>query len=716
MSRTPAKMIVRRKWTRRDLFKAAPVAAVGAGALGLALTGRTGAPVEQNKGTCRYCLMHCGVVATVQGERLVKVEGDLASRTRGFVCEHGYALREQVHSHGRLGHPLVRRGDELHEVSWDDALGEIARRLEQVKQRFGPQALAIQTGWPLVRHPLVNFLHRFARAYGSPNVASVASLCEASLRMGQALTVGTKYAPDVRALKTLVVWGANPPTTAPPFAHVVAAKALNGNLIVIDPVRTTLAKEATVYLSPRAGTDGALALGLMHVIVRERLFDADFVARHTVGFEGLEALAAEYPPERVEALTSVKAADVEKVARLISADKPMGVWQGLGVEHHESGVQTVRAISSLEVLCGRFDGTHDSKSLVTALGPRFKEEMLPALYRMRTPEPVPPPVTAAALGRERFPLYEIYNREAQGEVYVDAILDDQPYPLRAMILWASNALVTASGTARLQKAADKLELLVTVDPYLSDSGKLSDVVLPASTFAESQDIDADDEHVAAKGLVPPQPGSLPDFTILTKLAQAMGLRQYFPWRSFQEAMNARHVTWMVDDAVQPRPEVADGTEARFGTVTGKAEFASTLLERAGQEPLPKWTAPTEGLTPDFPLRLVSGPRPRARINSQFAQSPSVTARMREPELLIHPDAATKAGVTHGTRVAVVSPHGRIEIRAVVTRDVHPECVVMPAGWGQSNPNWLISDEKRDPISGFPAFRSGACRVEPLSTS
>lgn len=716
MSRPPAKTIVRKKWTRRDLFKVAPVAAVGAGALGLALAGRVDAPVTQSTGTCRFCLMHCGIVCTVQGERLVKVEGDLKSKTRGFVCEHGYALRELVHSHARLEHPLVRRGDELHEVSWDDALGEVAKRLDAVKQRHGPQALAIQTGWPLVRHPLVNFLHRFARSYGSPNVATVASLCEAALRMGQALTVGTKYSPDVRKLKTLVVWGANPPTTAPPFAHVVAAKALKGNLIVIDPVRTTLAKEATLYLAPRPGTDGALALGLIHVIVRERLFDADFVANQTRGFEGLQALAAEYPPERVQALTSVKAADVERLARMLAADKPLGIWQGLGVEHHENGVQTTRAISALEVLCGRFDGTHDERSLVSAPGERFADEMLPALYRMRTPEPVPPPVAAAVLGSDRFPLYEVYNREAQGEVLADAILDDEPYPVRALILWASNALVTASGTARLQEAAAKLDLLVTVDPYLSDSASVSDVVLPASTFAESQDIDADDENVAARSMVPPQPGSLPDFTILTRLAQAMGLGQYFPWKTFHEAMAARHVTWMVDDRVQPRPEVPPGTATRFGTVTGKAEFASTLLERAGQEPLPKWTAPTEALTADFPLRLVTGPRPRARINSQFAQSPSVTARMREPELLIHPDAAAKAGVTHGTRVAVVSPHGRIELRAVVTKDVHPECVVMPAGWAQANPNRLISDEKRDPISGFPAFRSGACRVEPLKTS
>jgi anaerobic selenocysteine-containing dehydrogenase len=261
------------------------------------------------------------------------------------------------------------------------------------------------------------------------------------------------------------------------------------------------------------------------------------------------------------------------------------------------------------------------------------------------------------------------------------------------------------------KALEKLELLVAVDPFLSASAQRADVVLPASTFAESQDIDADDEKVAAASLVPPQGKSWPDYRILRQLAHAMGLAEYFPWETFHEAMSAPHVAWMADEAVQPHPETKDEAP-RFGTLSGKAEFVSPLLEKHGQNPLPEWVPPTELVSAEYPLRLVTGPRPRARINSQFSQSPSVTARMREPEALIHPSVAKKTGVVTGSQVDLVSPHGRITLRAVVTRDVHPECVVMPAGWHQANPNMLISDEKRDPISGFPAFRSGICRLEP----
>ncbi len=711
MAREPLTKVVTRRFTRRDLFKAAPIAAAGAGAAGLLLAGRRAEARTQHKGTCRFCLMHCGVVSTVERDRLVKVEGDLKSRTRGFVCQHGYALREMVHSDARIRRPLVRRGDAFHEVSWADALGEVARRLEDVKRRHGPEAFAVQTGWPLVRHPFVNALHRFMRAYGSPNVASVASLCEAALRMGQALTVGTKYAADVRNLKTMVVWGANPPTSAPPFAHLIAAKALKGNLVVIDPLRTGLASEATVHLQVRPGTDGALALGLINLVAQERLYDADFVAKHTVGFEALAALAAQYPPERVQALTSVPAEQLPRVARMMAQDRPTGVWAGLGVEHHENGVQTVRAISALEVLCGRFDGTHEARSLVTPVGPSYREEMLPALYRMETPEPVPPEPKAKALGRDEHPLYEMYNREAQGELLADAILDGKPYPVRALMLVASNALITAQGSQRLQAAAERLDLLVTVDPFLTFSAQRSDVVLPAATFGENPEVD-DDDAVATHSLVPPQHEAWPDWKILVELARAMGLGRYFPWDRFADAMKAKQVPWMLDEASQPRP-APETDEPRFGTVSGKAELESRLLPRYGHDALPVWAPPTEPLTADFPLRLVTGPRPRAYINSQFHGVPSIEARMREQEVLLHPDAAARAGVTHGGAVAVVSPFGRVAARAVVSRDVHPECAVMSAGWATANVNLLISPTKRDPISGFPAFRSGACRVEPL---
>jgi anaerobic selenocysteine-containing dehydrogenase len=698
VAREPVKTVVRRKWTRRDALTVAPVVAAGLGVAAVALNHNRAPVVEQRKGVCRFCLMHCGVVATLHDGRIEKVEGDLQSKTRGFICEHGFALKELVHSGERLRHPLVRRGDTFHEVSWEEALAEIGTRLGAIKARHGAPALAIQTGWPMVRHPLVGFLHRFARAFGSPNVATVASLCESTVRMGQSLTVGTKYAADVRGAKTLVVWGGNPGVTSPPMLHLIADKARTGNLVVIDPVKTHLARSATLHVSIRPGTDGVLALGLIRALEEGGHVDRDALAAQSRGLEELLALCVPYSAERVAELTSVPPETLRRLAGLV-AERPVAIWQGLGVEHHENGVQTTRAISSLEVLCGRFDGSHEAKSELTR--PSSAVGVLPSLPRMHTPTPAPDEGQATPLGGDRFPLYEAWNREAQAAVFPEAM---ERGALKALVLWASNPLVTSPGTARLEKALGQLELLVAVDPFLTASARVADVVRPAGTFAES----ADEE---VEPLVSPQGQARTDWAILRGLANACGVGSYFPWGSLKEALAAPQTEWLRDARVQPVFEGLTETP-RFGTVSGKVEFASVLLERAGHEPLPKWTAPSRGPDAEFPLWLVSGPRPRSRINSQFSQSPTVMSRMREPEALIHPQVAAKVKIVDGARVAVVSPLGRIALRARVTDEVHPECVVVPSGWERANCNRLIDSNRTDPVSGFPAFRSGTCRVEP----
>ncbi|MBS1151514.1 MAG: BisC [Myxococcaceae bacterium] len=684
-----------RKWklSRRELMKLAPlggVAAAGAGAVGL-LTTKAQA---KTRGTCRFCLMHCGVVATSRGSRLERVEGDLDSKTRGFLCLHGHALREVVHSHERLSQPLMRKGSAFVTLSWPDALGEIAKRLEAIKQKHGPESLLIQTGWPLVRHPLINLLHRFARAYGSPNVATVASLCEASVRMGQALVVGSKLSPDYQRSKTLVLWGANPWRTAPPFAQLVARKAEEGALVVIDPVRHESAALANEYLQVKPGSDGALALAMIHVVIEEKLYPEPFISEWTRGFDGLRALAARFKPGEVAGATGIEAERIAKVARRLAADAPTCIWPGLGVEHHVNGVQTVRALSALETLCGRFvDPVAQRAFLTPELGP---DQLLPALYRMSTAEPVPPPLTVRPLGYDEFPLFEVYNREAQGNLWPKAALTGKPYPIRALMLVASNALVTAPDPAEAAQACEKLELLVTIDTFLSASAQRSDFVLPAAGFAETTDGDK-------PGLVPPQREAWPDWKIVFELARAMGLGRYFPWNDFREALAAQKTPWMEDAAHQPKTE---GGPRRFPTPSGKIEFQSAVLERFGFPPLPEWTAPTPAPSAEFPLWLVVGPRTAPFINSQFRQIPSVRSKAPEPTVLLNPQSVP-IGAQY---VRLITPHGEVRVKVEATTQVAPGVAVLPAGWESLDVNRLLGPCALDPISGFPAFRGGVARV------
>ncbi|MBI3184342.1 MAG: molybdopterin-dependent oxidoreductase [Myxococcales bacterium] len=714
MRRNPLRAILGTAMSRRRALQLAQLAGLGACGAGLGLFGKKALAEREVKGTCRICTMHCGVIATSRGSRLLRVEGDPASQTKGFVCHHGWALREVVHSHHRIRRPLRREEGGFREVPWEQALAEIASRLNQVKAQYGPQALAIQTGWPFVRHPLIHMLHRFCQAFGTPNLATVASQCEAAGRMGKALTYGSNARADLRHARTLVVWGANPTFTAPPFAHLCEAMSLDGKkLIVVDPIRTELAERATLHLQVRPGSDGALALAMAQVLLSLGLYHKH--AEEAVGFEEFRLLAAQFPPERAAEVTSVPAAKIAEAARMFAQHGPASVWDGLGIEHHRSGLQTVRAVAALSALCGYVD-VPGGAQLMNRPGPGFFGELLPPLYRLATPEPLPPKAQARPIGYEEIPLYEVFNRQAQGMLFPRAILEDKPYPLRALILIGSNALVTSPGSARMLEAAEKLELLVTVDPFLTASGERSDYVLPAATFAEAVEVGPgeEDAKVARSSLVPEQHQSWPDWKVLFELARALGLGRYFPWGSFQEAIDAPRVPFMRDESRALTPlAAAPGTPLpRFPTPSGRIELRSGTMERFGAPPLPEWTEPGEKPTAEFPFILLTGPRTRPYINSQFRRIPSIAGKMPEPLAELHPEAARRAGVKDGQRVAVVSLRGRIVLRARVTERIHPETVVLPAGWENANANLLTDGGQLDPLTGFPAYRSLTCRVEP----
>ena len=706
MARSSTREIRRWQLSRRDLLRALPAA----GVLAASAASKAGAaPTERTvSGTCRLCMGRCGLRATVRGDRLVRVEGDPEARSQGFICLHGIATCEIVHSRARVRRPLKRVGGSFEEVSWDRALGEIASRLTAVKGEFGPEALAVQSGWGVVGHPIQGFLMRFCQAFGTPNYGTVESLCTAAIRIGESLTTGSKLRPQVSRSPTVVLWGFNPAVSHPAWERTLAAVVPSGrNLVVIDPMRTELAATATLHLQVRPGTDGALALGLMHVMVAEGLHSRSYVERHTVGFEGLRELIERYPPGRVAQITSLQPDDIHRAARMIARQGPTSVWTGLGIEHHENAVQTSRAITILAALCGDIEVRGGSR-LQTSARKRRPGQPLPCFRLPATPRPVPPPVSVPPVGYHDYPLYEMFTRQAQANLFATAILEDRPYPLRALILVGANPMLTSPSSERLRAAADKLSLLVSVDPFLTASGELADYVLPAATFAEG--------HPPAPGLLEEQHAIRTDWDILTGLAGRLGLERYFPWPTLEEAMAAPHEPYMHPQRTlrAEAPGEAGRQPARFPTASGKIELYSRALEEFGYDPLPDWKEPSERphrYGEEFPLILVSGPRGRAYINSQFRQIPSVSRKMPRPLAEIHPATAAEAGVGDGDPVAVVSPHGRIVLHVRVTAQVHPDCVVVPFGWSGTNANLLTHDGALDPISGFPAFRSGVCRLE-----
>lgn len=664
MPGAPTRVIAKKKWTRRDLLKLAQVGGVAAAGAGLALAGRADAEVETRRGVCRLCTMHCGIVATLKGGKITRIDGDLKSNTSGFVCLNGQGYREVLQSRARLHHPLIRQGDHFEPTDWETAIGLVAERLLAIRAKKGPASIAFETGWPFVRHPLVPYIQRLCDALGTPNLATVASLCEASGRMGRALVHGSNYWPIMQKAKTLVVWGANPAHAAGPYFHQVVAAAKSPRaLIVIDPVRTEVAAHATHHLMPRPGTDGALALGILRLLIEE---DRVKIPVPPQDLADLALLAAPYTPAEVERLTSVKEDQVRVVTRILSDNGPTAIWDGLGVEHHENGVQTVRAISLIYSLCGGLEATAEAR---------------PGEIDWYTPEPMPPRPAVPAIGAQEFPVFHAFQRQAQKQRFPAAI---EAGELSALVLVASNALLTAPGSARLKAAVDKLDLLVVIDPFLTASAERADVVLPATTFGEDAPL-----------ALPGGEGAWPDDKLIFSLGRALGFTAAFPWQTLAEAEAARR-----------GPRKPKGAALDASTLT----IRNPILEAAGQPGLPVWTPPTDAPSPDYPLILVAGPRTRAFINSQLRDAPSVRAKMPRPLARIHPSVAAARGIAEGDPVMVRTKVGAVQFWAELSGDIHPEIVVVPHGWAEANANLLTDVSGLDPISGFPAFRSRACQI------
>jgi anaerobic selenocysteine-containing dehydrogenase len=477
-----------------------------------------------------------------------------------------------------------------------------------------------------------------------------------------------------------------------------------GKLVVIDPVRQEIGEKANIYVRIRPGTDGAFALGLAHHILATGLEDIEFVAEHVVGVEALRALASEWTPDRVSEVTGCQPRDVVEVAELFAKEGPSGIYDGLGIEHHGAGVDTVRLASSLVALCGYADAQvfHDKDGA---------SEVLPAFLPVAQQEPIPPAPQKRPVGFEEYELFCTVHRQAQASLLPRAILEEKPYAVRSLVVFGANPAVTTPDSNVVKKAYDKLDLLVVVDPFLSETGELADFVLPAASFAEDEPLRFGAGAEKNRAVAEPRGQSRPDSEILFDLARRVGLESFFPWKTIHEAF-AGETKPVWDDWVAAKAKAAtDGGARRFPTVSGKIEIESALLPRFGLKGAPTLLLP-EATTDEMPLRLVTGPRQRAFINSQFHKVPSVARLVPDAVAELHPTTAKDAGIDEGQSIAVVTPRGRAVFLARVTPTVVPGVVVVPNGWdGESNGNQLTSLEGLDPISGFPRLRSLACRIE-----
>jgi cysteine desulfurase NifS len=635
-------------------------------------------------------------------------------------------------------------------ISWDDAYGIIAEKLNAVKSRYGAEACAVYTGRGSFelsmcdvfqpRSVAVSSASSVLFPFGSPNTMGVGALCYVSFAMiAPHVTAGgmlINMFSDIENAELIVVWGANPATDCPPvdFTRVSRAVETGAHLVVIDPRRTATAKiEGAEWIPIRSGTDGALALGMINVIIGEELYDVAFVKDWTHGFDECAAYAQHFRPQVVELITGVPADTVVSLARRIASARGAAPVMYSGLEYSDSGVQAIRATLVLWALAGQLD---------VPGGRCFG--MKPNYFPINREGLIPNPDPRHALGSELFPVYSHYRHEGHPMALPDAVLRGRPYPVRALIILGASMLTAWPQPGIWRQTFSGLDFLVSADYQLTADAAYADIVLPCTTMYEI------DSYMTygplfrlREKVVEPVGEARNPFFIQADLARRLGYGRLYPQTPEEmlryvlcgsgftpEEVRAAGGTVRVPAALMQYRKWEKGLlrgdgKPGFTTPTGAFEIASTILEEHGYNPLPVYTEPQEGplsrpdLTKTFPLVFNSGSRVTTDFRSQFHAIPGLCRERPEPTVMINSSDAAARSIAHGDRVVVESARGRVTMRALVSDDIMQGTIdanmggggpVGPQAWQECNINEVTDLKRHDPISGFPVYKALLCNV------
>lgn len=701
------------------------------------------------KGLCGICPAGCGVEIAMEGGRLHRLK-PMKEHPLGMVCVRGCHAEEVVYSPHRLKYPLRRiapRGtSSWKRITWQEAYEGAALLIKDVLKKYGPESMAIYSGRGGFEQSVLDMFTtgghdpiclNFLFPLGSPNTFSCSSLCNNAHRaIAPLATLGVpldRLFPDLEGSDLIVVWGANPATDSPPanFYRLIEAKKRGAAVVVIDPLRTHTAEKADRWIPIRPGTDGALALGMAHVMIERALFDAEFVEHWVDGFEEFKAYVRNFPPERVEALTWVDRETIKSLAEDLCRQKT-SLLLHTGLEYSNSGVQNIRAVLALWALSGNLDRPG---------GMVFRMPRALPLQRNK----IDPPKGIPPIGSDRFPLFCDLNRSGHFLEVPRAILQRDPYPLRGLIILGSSVLTSYPNPEQWRRAFAQLDCLIVIDRFLTNEALYADLVLPATTMFEITSYKRYPHHVCYRERVlPPLGEAKNDYLILAELAKALGYGELFP-QSEEEML--RYVfagaPFTLGElrsrpeglSVPPSPMVYEKFKVGllrkdrtpgFETETGRFELTSSLLKRYGYAPLPIYQEPLEGplASPqqarDFPLVLTTGTRIQSAFRSQHLNIPGLLKLQERPNVLMHPEDAEARGIREGDRVWVSTRRGRCPFYAKVTSRIVKGVIeanmgggglLQPEAWKNANVNVLTDPDNRDPISGFPVFKALLCEVE-----
>lgn len=694
------------------------------------------AGIEVKKSVCNICdpRTQCGLDIFVKDGKIIKVAGTKENpHNAGTLCSKGQATRQFVYSEERLQTPLRRVGErgegKFEPITWDEALDEIAARLKVFKGEFGAESVVFYVGYPKWMRP---FAHRLAVSFGSPNYMSESSTCSTATTMAWKLLFGAPGGPDIKNAKCLITWSSNPfYSNSPTVRNLLDAKEKGLKIIVVDPRYSPMAAQADIHLQLRPGTDGALALAMANVIIKEHLYDKDFVHEYTSGFSEYKAYVSGFPPEKGEELTGVPAAKIVAAARLYAGTKPAAIMPSAApVAHNTNGVQNYRAIFSLIALTGNYD----------MRGGNFVE---PATYLYQQggfvskaeeyTHPKPLPELPPRIGDDRFPIWSVLTDEAQAMHLPVQIRSQKPYPVKALFATGLNYRMWPDSDYML-KSLELLDFFVNIDLFMTDSCKYADIVLPACSSVEHSEFRCYPQRflVFTQPAIKPLYDSRSDVDIIFDLAGRLELDDPL----FKAGYEAS-VDWMIEPSgvtVQQLKEHPAGmylpnpkqfperkyVKNGFKTPSGKVEFVSSVLEKSqvtGFNGLPVYTPPKYSLEAspdmlqDYPFILNTGSRLPMFIHSRTFRVPWTWSLRREPAADINPLDGARLDIKQGDKIEISTAKGSIRVKANLTEIAQPGVVHMYHDYPQANVNDLFEPDYLDPISGFPGFKSLLCKVE-----
>jgi thiosulfate reductase/polysulfide reductase chain A len=718
---------------------------------------------EFRKTYCGLCHPRCGLLLEMEGDKAVRVRGDKDDPvTRGMICPRAQLMVDHLYHPERINYPLKRKGErgsgQWQRVGWDEALDDVASKLDNLRSKFGAETLAFTHGTKRTYHWDER---RFNNLFGTPNICGANNVCMCPSQAVEYATYGGFSWGDIRQTRCVVLWGMGPSqSNTGLFGQIMMAKKRGARLIVIDPRRIREAEMADLWLPIRPGTDVALMLGWLKILIEEGLYDREFVEKWTVGFEDLKKAVAPYHTERVAEITWLTPQQVKDSVHMYMANRPSMITWGFGIDKQGvNATQAARARSILRAVSGNLDvpggeplGYADPIGRIHSFNKLEMNEALPAEQR------------AKQLGADEYPFFgypgwernEAANRRlphdymhppmagqtcvGHARAVLNAMRTGKPYPVKAAISVASNPLLSLADVRKTYEALSTLDLYVVGEYYLTPSAALADYVFPICTTVETTELwHGTDFCVACPKGIDPIYERRNTYDFWRGLAVRLGQKEHWPWENVDQVwdyclapVGLTFQKLVEQNGIFGRREYKRYMKLGFGTPSGKVEIRSSIFEKLGCEPLPiyrEMPLSPQGdpeLYSQYPLVLITGSRFMPMYHSEQRQIKAAREKRPDPLVTLHPETAEKLGLNEGDWTRLSTPKGSIRMRLHISDIVDPRMADADHGWWfperkdaklfdvfESNANILCPDDAEycsPEIGGWP--HSGLlCKVE-----